>query len=298
MMLDVLVIGGSFAGLSAAMQLARAQKNVTVVDAGQPRNRFASHSHGFFGLDGITPQRIREQSYEQLRAYPNALIVQSQVTGIEKTPDGFVAELTSGQSINSKIVILATGLRDEIPDIAGLRERWGQTVIHCPYCHGYEMRNQPLGVIATSQLSTHQAIMLPDWGPTHYFTQGQFEPDEEQLHMLNKRKVSIERTPIIEVLGNSPLISHVRLQDGREIAVNGLFVGPKTHMSSPLAEQLGCEFDDLPNGKVIKIDAFNQTSVEGVFAAGDIANPLQNATLASASGVLAGVGAHQALIHS
>ncbi|WP_416307727.1 NAD(P)/FAD-dependent oxidoreductase [Neptunicella sp. SCSIO 80796] len=297
MHLDVIIIGGSFAGLSAAMQLVRGQRTVTVVDAGQPRNRFAAQSHGFFGLDGVSPRRIRQQSYDQLRFYPTATIVEAGVNQVDKTDRGFVVYLDNGNTLQSRKIILATGLRDEIPDIPGLRERWGKTVVHCPYCHGYELRNQPLGVIATSELSVHQAGMIPDWGPTHYFTQGQFEPDQEHLAFLLKRGVTIEPTPVIEVLGDAPEIDAVRLSDGREITLGGLFVGPKTHMASPLAEQLGCEFEDAPLGKVLKTDAFKQTSVEGVFAAGDIANPMQNATLASASGVLAGVGAHQALMH-
>lgn len=138
--------------------------------------------------------------------------------------------------------------------------------------------------------------MIPDWGPTTYFTQGLYEPDEEQRAFLLKRGVTIESTPVLEVLGRAPEITSVYLADGRTLRVAALFIGPKTHMMSPFAEQLGCEFEEGPLGLVIKTDAFKQTSIEGVFAAGDVSNPMQNATLASASGVMAGVGAHQALM--
>lgn len=296
MQLDVIIIGGSFAGLSAAMQLARGQRKVTVIDAGEPRNRYADQSHGFFGLDGVSPFAIQQEAYRQLLKYPTADIVKGKAIAIEKIASEFHVMLEDNTSLHSKKLILATGVRDELPAIPGLKERWGATVIHCPYCHGYEVRNQPLGVLATSPLSTHQAGMIPDWGPTTYFTQGLYEPDEEQRAFLLKRGVTIESTPIVEVLGRAPEISSVYLADGRTIRLAALFVGPKTHMASPFAEQLGCEFEEGPLGLVIKTDPFKQTSVEGIFAAGDMGNPMQNATLASASGVMAGVGAHQSLM--
>jgi len=294
---DVIIIGGSFAGLSAAMQLVRGQRNVTVIDAGEPRNRFADQSHGFFGLDGVSPLEIQQEAYRQLLKYPTANIIEGKANSVEKNATGFSVTLEDGCLLHSKKLILATGLRDELPDIPGLKERWGATVIHCPYCHGYEFRNQQLGVIATGPLSAHQAGMIPDWGPTTYFTQSLYQPDEEQLAFLIKRGVTIESTPVLEVLGRPPKISSVYLADGRMIHLDALFVGPKTHMSGPFAEQLGCEFEEGPMGLVIKTDHMKQTSVEGVFAAGDVSNPMQNATLASASGVMAGVGAHFSLMH-
>ncbi|RBP83775.1 NAD(P)/FAD-dependent oxidoreductase [Marinomonas rhizomae] len=296
MQLDVIVIGGSFAGLSAAMQLARGQRKVTVIDAGEPRNRFSDQSHGFFGLDGVSPFAIQQEAHRQLLKYPTVNIVKDKAENVEKSASGFHVMLGDGANLDSKKLILATGLRDELPTIPGLKERWGATVIHCPYCHGYEVRNQPLGVIATSPLSIHQAGMIPDWGPTTYFTQGLYEPDEVQRAFLLKRGVTIESTPVLEVLGRAPDISTVYLADGRTIRIAALFVGPRTHMASPFAKQLGCEFEDGPLGLVIKTDAVKQTSVEGVFAAGDISNPMQNATFASASGVMAGIGAHQSLM--
>ena len=296
MQLDVIVIGGSFAGLSAAMQLARGQRKVTVIDAGEPRNRFADESHGFFGLDGVSPFTIQQEAYRQLLKYPTVDLVKGKAVAVEKLAPGFHVTLEDNTKLHCKKLILATGLRDELPNIPGLKERWGATVIHCPYCHGYEVRNQALGVLATSPLSAHQAGMIPDWGPTTYFTQGLYEPNDEERAFLLKRGVTIESTPILEVLGRAPEISSVYLADGRTIRLAAIFVGPKTHMASPFAEQLGCEFEEGPLGLVIKTDAFKQTSIEGVFAAGDVSNPMQNATLASASGVMAGVGAHQALM--
>ncbi|MBN7820103.1 NAD(P)/FAD-dependent oxidoreductase [Bowmanella yangjiangensis] len=293
---QVLIIGGSFAGLSAAMQLVRARKHVVVVDGGKPRNRFASHSHGFFGLDGETPGDIHQKALAKLLPYPDFTLHQGEVVSLVKDANGFTATLADNTSVHASKVILATGLHDQLPDIAGLASRWGKTVLHCPYCHGYENRDRPLGVLATSPLSIHQAKLIPDWGPTTYFSQGQFSPDPDARQMLEKRGVRIEETPVVELIGKAPQIRVVRLQDNRQLAIEALYVGPTTRMASPLAEQLGCEFEPGLMGPIVKIDDSQQTSISGVYAAGDLAIPMQNATLASASGVMAGVHVHHALI--
>lgn len=293
---DVIIVGGSFAGFSAAMQLVRGHRQVTVIDCSAPRNRFAVKSHGFFGLDNITPAEIREKAIAQLARYPTFHLVAGLATTAEKTTDGFEVKLADGGSVTGKLLILATGLRDEIPDLPGLRERWGKTAIHCPYCHGYELSHRPLGVLATHPLSVHQASIIPDWGPTTFFTQGEFTISADDEVILKRRGVVIETTPVVAVQGNSPDISAVELADGRLIPIEALYVAPKTSMSSPLAEQLGCEFEEGPTGSFVKVDMVKQTSVAGVFAAGDMSNPMQNATLASASGVMAGVGAHRSLM--
>lgn len=293
---DVVIIGGSFAGISAANQLARAQRKVTVIDAGKPRNRFATHSHGFFGLDGYSPKAIKEKTWQQLQAYDSATLIEDEVVDVMKENDAFTIKLSSNKLLSAKKLIIATGLQDVLPEIKGLKSRWGQTVVHCPYCHGYELRNKTLGVIATSQMSLHQASMIPDWGVTTYFSQGEYYPDAEQKLFLQQRGVIFEDTSVVEVLGEGLDISAVKLADGRVINMGGLYVGPKTFMASDIANQLGCEFTEGPLGAVVVTDDFKQTSVAGVFAAGDIANPMQNATFASASGVMAGVGVHQQLI--
>ncbi|TXR54091.1 NAD(P)/FAD-dependent oxidoreductase [Reinekea thalattae] len=293
---DVIIIGGSFAGASAAMQLVRAQRKVTLVDAGQPRNRFAKHSHGFFGLDGYSPEAIKLKSWQQLLSYPTMTLLEDSVTEAIPQADCFKLTLSSGKVLIGKKLIIATGLTDILPDIEGIQARWGKTVAHCPYCHGYELRNRSLGVIATSEMSLHQASMIPDWGVTTYFSQGEFYADAEQKSFLQQRGVQFEDSPIIKILGEGVDISAVQLADGRTVDIQGLYVGPKTQMSSDIASRLGCKFIEAPMGAILQTDEFKQTSVAGVFAAGDIANPMQNATFASASGVMAGVGAHHQLI--
>ncbi|WP_175943611.1 NAD(P)/FAD-dependent oxidoreductase [Burkholderia pyrrocinia] len=294
---EVIVVGGSFAGLSAAMQLARARRRVLVIDAGRPRNRFAEHAHGFFGQDGKSPARIVSEAVAQLDAYPTVQRIDGEVRTAERDADGrFHVTLSDGRRASGDRLILATGIRDELPALPGLAERWGVSVLHCPYCHGYEVSGQRLGVLATHPLSVHQAILIPDWGPTTWFTQGVVEANEEEAALLDARGVRIERSPVVEILGDAPRIEALRLADGQVVPIDALFVGARTVMASDLAQQLGCAFDEGPLGPVVRVDTWKQTSVAGVFAAGDASTPMTNATFASASGVTAGIAAHRSLI--
>ncbi|MDH1178948.1 NAD(P)/FAD-dependent oxidoreductase [Achromobacter mucicolens] len=293
---DVIIIGGSFAGLSAAMQLARARRQVLLVDAARPRNRYAAHAHGFLGQDGVPPQEIVANARAQLARYPTVSFLDGEAIQALAQDGGFAVVMAGGEQVRGARLILATGMRDELPPLPGLQARWGQTVLHCPYCHGFEVAGEPLGVLAAHPMSVHQAMLLPDWGPTTYFTQGQFEPSPEDARHLASRGVHVERTPVVALLGDAPALTGVVLADGREVPVRALFVASRVHMASPLAAQLGCEFDEGPLGPVIRVDDMKQTTVPGVFAAGDASTPMSNATLASASGVMAGVCAHRSLV--
>jgi thioredoxin reductase len=293
---DVIVIGGSFAGLSAAMQLVRARRRVLVLDGRRPRNRFAPHSHGFLGQDGKAPAEIIGEATAQLAAYPTARIVAREASTAERIGDRFFVTQGDGSTLSAHRLILATGVRDELPSVPGLEERWGLSVLHCPYCHGYEVGDKRLGVLATHALSVHQAMLVSDWGPTTWFTQGIVQPTPEEAALFDTRNVLIERTPVIEIIGASPNITGLRLADDRVVAIDALFVAPRTRMASPLATQLGCAFEEGPMGPVIRVDEWKQTSVPGVFAAGDASSTWTNATFASAAGVAAGVAAHRSLI--
>ncbi len=295
---DVIIIGGSFAGLSAAMQLARARRQVLLVDAARPRNRYAAHAHGFLGQDGVPPQEIVANARAQLARYPTVSFLDGEAIQALAQDGGFAVVMAGGEQVRGARLILATGMRDELPPLPGLQARWGQTVLHCPYCHGFEVAGEPLGVLAAHPMSVHQAMLLPDWGPTTYFTQGQFEPSPEDARHLAARGVHVERTPVVALLGDAPALTGVVLDDGREVPLRALFVASRVHMASPLAGQLGCEFDEGPLGPVIRVDDMKQTTVPGVFAAGDASTPMSNATLASASGVMAGVCAHRSLVMS
>jgi thioredoxin reductase len=293
---DAIVVGGSYAGLSAAMQLARARRRVLIVDAGLPRNRFAAAGHGFFGQDGRAPFDILRDAARLVRAYPTVEDVEDEVVSATEDAGGFAVALAGGRIETGARLVLATGVRDELPEVAGLKERWGVTVLHCPYCHGYEVADRPLGILANHPLSAHQGVLIPDWGPTTYFTQGIYEPEPDELAQMTARGVQIERTPIVELLGSAPDLQAVRLSDGRVLPTHAIFTAPRISLVSSLTEQLGCAIEDGPLGPYVRVDDRKRTSVDGVYAAGDAAAPMHNATFASAAGVMAGVGAHQSLI--
>ena len=162
--MDVIVIGGSFAGLSATLQLARARRRVLLIDAGEPRNRFATAAHGFLGQDGVAPHVIRATARAQLAAYPTVRFHQGLATQAAASLEGFGVTCADGATHHAARLILATGVRDELPAVPGIGERWGRTVLHCPYCHGYELQGAPVGVLAGHEKSAHQAALLPDWG--------------------------------------------------------------------------------------------------------------------------------------
>lgn len=293
---DAVVVGGSFAGLSAAMQLARARRRVLVIDAGLPRNRFASHAHGFFGLDGVPPSQIVATATGQLLKYPTVTVLKGEAVTATGELGRFQIGLADGSRYQASRLILATGIRDKLPAVPGIAERWGESVLHCPYCHGFEVAGKRLGVLATLPMSVHQAQLIPDWGPTTWFTQGIVEPTAEDAALLESRGVAIERTPVAEVLGDAPGMDALRLVDGRIVPVDALFIAPQSEMVSDLAVQLGCAIDDGPLGPLIRVGDWKETTVPGVYAAGDASNVMTNATFASASGVAAGVGAHRSLI--
>jgi thioredoxin reductase len=293
---DAVVVGGSWAGLSAAMQLARARRRVLVVDAGRPRNRFAHASHGFLGQDGRTPAAILDTARAQVLAYPTAELRNDEATRAEPCDGGFRLALASGGAVDARRLVLATGVVDELPDIPGLRERWGVSVLHCPYCHGYEVAGGRLGVLAVGERSLHHALLLPDWSSdVTLLTNGTFEPSADQRDALAARGVRIESRLVAAVAGEAPALTGARLDDGDVVALDAIFTAPRTHMASPLAQHLGCEFDEGPFGPMIRTDERKASTVPGVYAAGDAARAAHNATWASADGVMAGISAHQSL---
>jgi thioredoxin reductase len=293
---DAVVVGGSFAGMSAAMQLARARRRVLVVDAGRPRNRFAHASHGFPGQDGRAPADILATFRAEILAYPTASFLADEATRARAAGDGFELTLASGSTVTARRLVLATGVVDDLPDVPGVRERWGVSVLHCPYCHGYEVADRRFGVLARSEMAVHQALLVADWSDdVTLFLHGAVQPDGEQRAQLAARGIRIQEQPVAALAGEGTELSGVRLQDGTVIGIDALFTQPRTRIASPVAEQLVCEMEDAPAGPIIHTDAQKATSVAGVFAAGDAARAFANATMAAADGVMAGIAAHQSL---
>lgn len=289
---DVAVIGGSYAGLSAALQLARARRRVVVVDAGVRRNRFAAHAQGFIGQDGRPPGEIAAAGRADLLAYPSVRWYTGAAVAACAEGAGFRINLDTGAPIHARRLVLALGVEDRLPPIAGLAERWGRSVFHCPYCHGYELDNGRIGVLATGALSQHQALLLPDWGRVTLFTDGQYEPDAAQRDELAARSVTIESAAIERIDETATVV----LSDGRRIEMDGLFTLSRTQVNGTLAEQLGCATEESPLGTFLRTDEMKATTVPGVFACGDAARMAGSIAFAVADGAQAGVSAHRSLI--
>lgn len=294
-MYDVIVAGGSYAGMAAALQLVRARRKVLVIDAGRRRNRFARVSHGLLGQDGRSPDAIHAEARAQLSAYPDLSWREGRIAEAARDADAdaFIVRTQGGAVFRGRRLILATGVSDRLPDVPGLAERWGDTVAACPYCHGYEFGLGRLGVLAAGELSLHHALLITEWASsTVLFTNGMLAPTAQQLEQLAARNVTVEDAPVAEVFGDK---ASVRLGDGRTVALDGLFVAPRIDQD-PLVARLGCATADGPLGPVIQTDDGKMTTVPGVFACGDAARMMASLSLAIADGALAGIGAHRSLV--
>lgn len=308
MLYDVIIIGGSFAGLSAATILGRAHRSVLVIDNHQPRNRFSQHSHGFFAQDGDNPQEMIAKAKAQVLAYASVTFRDGEAVAAQVTDQGCAIEMADGKQFSARKLILATGIADELPEIPGLAERWGKTVLHCPYCHAYELSpDAKIGVLDSSgkmvvmeegkdpvMMAVRQALLMCCWGRVTYFANG-FPMAADCEKSLRDKDIAIEYAPVERLIGPAADLEAVRLKDGREIEVNALFSGFPTVMT-PLATQMGCELIPGMWGPMIKIDERQETSVKGVYAAGDATMPAHNITLAAADGVKCGIAVHHALV--
>jgi thioredoxin reductase len=288
---------GSYAGLSAALQLGRARQKVLIIDEGLRRNRFASHSHGFITQDHVDPAEIAAEARAQVMEYKTVEWVSGRADTARRNMEmgsedtSFEVGLRDAR-YHSRRLILALRVRDILPNIDGLKELWGKSAFHCPYCHGYELNLSKIGVIAGSVLSMHHALMLPDWGPTTLLLNQAFEPDRDQLQSLAARGVVIERSPVKALTDHAD----VQLADGRTLSFSGLFALAPFEVSTSIAQQLGLDMEQGPLGATIKTDAMKETSMSGVFACGDAARPMASVALAVGDGSLAGVGAHRSLM--
>ena len=292
---DVIIVGGAFAGLAAATYLGRARRTVCVIDARQPRNRFADASHGFLGFDGSDPKAILAKARDQLGAYPSVHMIEAEAIAGRSEGEGFGVTLASGEEISARKVILAYGVRDTLDSIPGLQERWGKTVLHCPYCHGFEFSDRQLGVLYRMPMSVHQAVLVAEWGPTTLYLNGA-ELDREAAQTLASRGVKVEPGKLKRLVGERCALSAIEFEDGRLSPVEALYVAPQSCPSSPLAEQLGAAIEEGPFGPLITTDADKMTSVPGLYAAGDIARAPHSVSWAVADGVTAGISAHRALV--
>ena len=289
---DVIVIGGSYAGMAAALQLLRARRRVLVIDAGLRRNRFSRASHGLLGQDGVDPAEIARAARRQLEAYPTLEWMEGEAQGAAGAKDDFTVATASGATVRGRRLLFALGVTDELPVLEGLAERWGRSVFHCPYCDGYELARGRLGVIATGPMSVHQALLVKEWGEVTLFTNATFAPDAATRADLAAHAIALEETPVTRLDGHAEVV----LADSRRLAFAGLFTAARNRPSTPLAEGLGCALTETPFGTQIGTDEAKETSIPGAFACGDAARAPHSLTLAIADGAWAGMQLHRSLV--
>ena len=288
MNLDFIIIGGSYAGLSAAMALGRARCRVLVLDAGQPRNRTTPHAHNLLLHDGDAPAALAARARQQVAAYPTVQLLGVEATAAEKLPDGSFRVATAAHgTFAAPTLLLATGLRDELPPISGFAECWGTSIIHCPYCHGYEVVDQDTGLWLNGDMVAHMVPMLLNWTrQLTVFTNGPATFGAEVRALLTAYGVGLEETPVETLLHTGPQLNGLGLADGRAVALPVLYAGLPRHQASDLPARLGCALDEQ---NLLRVDEQNQTTVPGVYAAGDNCTMLHQ--LANAIGVGNRVGA-------
>jgi thioredoxin reductase len=280
---DVVIVGGGAAGLSAALVLSRARRRVAVVDAGAPRNAPAESMHGFLSRDGVPPSDFLAIGRTEVEGYGGRLI-DGLVTGIVATPGptaGFQVSLADGPALSTRRVLVATGLRDEFPDIPGMRERWGRDLLHCPYCHGYEIRDEPVAVLGGTVDAVAHAQLVRQWSDDVVLFPHTDTVAEEYREQLQARGIALVGGLVRRLVVENDRLSGVELADGRVIRRAAVFVRPRFVANNDVLVALGCAMDD--RGWIVT-DATGQTTVPGVWVAGNVANPRAQVITAAGEG--------------
>jgi thioredoxin reductase len=287
---DTVVVGGGAAGLSAALVLGRARRRVLVVDAGTQRNARASHMHGFLSRDGMPPAELVAAARAEVLSY-GVELVDDRVADIAS---GFSIELGGGRHVHARRLLLATGAVDELPDIPGAHERWGRDFLHCPYCHGWEVRDQPIGVLGTNRGSVAHAHLIRQWSDDVIFFAHTCPPTASERTALNARGIRVIDGLVTELSVVDDRLHAVELVDGRAIPRAAVFIRPAPHIRGDrLIGALGCELDE---GGFIRVDATGRTSVPGVWAAGNAANPRAQVITAAGEGSAAAIAINAELV--
>ncbi|MBH1933522.1 NAD(P)/FAD-dependent oxidoreductase [Streptomyces sp. AV19] len=290
---DAVVIGGGAAGLNTALLLGRSRRKVAVVDGGKPRNAPAENMMGFLSRDGMNPAALLEVGRKEVAGYGVDLI-DAQVENVEKGDGkGFVVQLAGGVALKARHVVVATGLRDELPEIPGVRERWGKDLLHCPYCHGYEVRDQAFGVLGTHPNAVNHALLLRQWSDDVVFFPHTMEITAEDREKLAARRIRIAEGEVKWLVVEDDKLRGVELSEGRVVPREAVFVFPRMVANDALLTELGCDKDDM--GWVVT-DGAGRTSVPGVWAVGNVADPRAQVVTAAGQGSAAGFALNHDLL--
>jgi thioredoxin reductase len=291
---DVAVVGGGAAGLSAALVLARARRAVVVIDAGEPRNAPAAHLQGYLSRDGMPPAELLTAGREEVAGYGGHL-VRGTVTDVRPGDrNGFELSLADGPSLSARRVLVTTGLRDELPDLPGVRERWGRDLLHCPYCHGYEVRDQRLGVLGGTPDAVQHALLVRQWADDVVFFTHTSSLTEVEREQLVARAIGIVEGHVGRLVVEDDRLQGVELEDGRAVRRDAVFVRPTFNPNSHLLAGLGCAMQES-SGWVVA-DATGRTTVPGVWVAGNAVNPRAQVITAAGEGSAAAIAINADLV--
>ncbi|MCW3841945.1 NAD(P)/FAD-dependent oxidoreductase [Micromonospora yasonensis] len=283
---DVVVVGGGAAGLSGGLTLARARRSVVVLDTGAPRNAPASGVHGLLARDGTPPAELLARGRAEVRGY-GGQVLPAEVAAVTRDGDGFAVTLADGRATRARRLLVASGLVDQLPDVPGLRERWGRDVLHCPYCHGWEVRDRAIGVLAGGPMSVHQALLFRQLsGDVTYFAHTTDRPQGEQAEQLAARGIRVVPGEVAALEVVEDRLVGVRLADGTLVRRDALVVAPRMVARAGFLAALGLRTVDHPSGmgEHVPADPTGRTEVPGVWVAGNVTDPAAQVGAAAAAG--------------
>jgi thioredoxin reductase len=291
---DVIIIGGSYAGLAAGLALGRSLRKVLILDAGEPCNRQTPHSHNFLTQDGQVPAHLGAVARAEVLQYPTIRLRRFLVNTVQAIEGGFQVSGAGAEVFQGKKLLLATGVKDQMPDLPGFAESWGISVLHCPYCHGYEVKKQELGVLANGETAFEMARLIDHWSSgLTLFTNGPLSMEKAQVEKLQAKKIRIVETPIRALEHQAGYLQNIHFVDGSRQTLKALFARVPFTQSSSIPVELGCALTEQGH---IQVNDFKKTSVPGVFAAGDNTSPMRAVAAAVAAGTMAGAMINHELI--
>ena len=291
---DVIIVGGSYSGLAAGMALGRALKEVLIIDSGKPCNAQTPHSHNFLTQDGKTPAAIATLAKQQVESYDTVTFFNGLATNGKKTDNGFEIQLTSGEAFQANKLIFATGIKDEMQYIEGFSDCWGISMLHCPYCHGYEVRNEKTGILGNGEHANELVKLISNWtNDLTLYTNGKSSLTFDQSEKLEKHQINIVEKEIERLEHNNGYLQNIVFKDGSKAEVKAMYSRNSFEQHCPIPESLGCELNEEG---YIKVNPFQETSVDGVYACGDNTTRMRSVANSVAMGTAAGMMASKNII--